>query len=166
MTRLGPVLLPALLAAAAAAVAAASQSAAPSAVPTLQRLQTMTARFAPVPLGADLTALPAGEQKVVERLVEAARLMDTLFVRQVWAGNAALLTRLSRDTTPLGKARLRYFLINKGPWSRLDDDAPFVPGVGPKPEGANFYPADATKEQVEAWMQGLPEAEKKAAQGF
>ena len=38
---------------------------------------------------------------------------------------------------------LHYFLINKGPWSRLDHNKPFVPGVPAKPEGANFYPAGA-----------------------
>jgi hypothetical protein len=39
---------------------------------------------------------------------------------------------------------------NYGPWDRLDGNAPFVEGVGPKPAGANFYPADVTKEEVEA----------------
>ena len=41
--------------------------------------------------------------------------------------------QLLDDTTPLGRARLHYFLINKGPWSRLDHNAPFVPGVPAKP---------------------------------
>ncbi|MEL7341039.1 MAG: Zn-dependent hydrolase, partial [Bacteroidota bacterium] len=40
-----------------------------------------------------------------------------------------------------------YALINYGPWDRLDGDAPFVAGVGDKPLGANFYPADMTKEE-------------------
>jgi hypothetical protein len=137
-----------------------------SAAPSLQRLQEMTARFAPVPLGADVAALPSGERQALERLVEAARIMDALFLRQVWAGNEALLMTLGRDDSPLGRARLRYFLINKGPWSRLDEDAPFIAGVGPKPEGANYYPVDATKEQAEAWMQSLPESDRAAAHGF
>jgi peptidase M49-like protein len=134
--------------------------------PSLLRLQSMTARFAPVSLGADLQSLPANERQAVEKLVDAARVMDSLFQRQVWAGNDPLLMSLARDTSPLGRARLRYFLINKGPWSRLDEDAPFVAGLGAKPEGANFYPEDATKQQVEAWMDSLPAAEKTAARSF
>ena len=59
--------------------------------------------------------------------------MDTLFLRQAWAGNETLLLDLARDRTPLGRARLRYFVLNKGPWSRLDHNAPFLPGVRDKP---------------------------------
>ena len=130
------------------------------------RLNGMAARFAPVPLKADVSVLPARERQALAKLVQAARIMDTLFLRQVWAGNQTLLLALLADDTPLGRARLHYFLINKGPWSRLDKEAPFIPGVGPKPPPANFYPAGATKEEVEAWMKSLPEAEAERARGF
>jgi hypothetical protein len=134
--------------------------------PGLGRLNTMTARFAPVPIGADLGALPENERKALAKMVEAARLMDPLFLRQVWSGNSSLLMELLQDQTPLGRARLHFFMINKGPWSRLDKNAAFIPGVGHKPEEANFYPAGATKEEVEAWIEGLPESERVRAQGF
>ena len=90
--------------------------------------------------------------------MDAARLMDGLFLEQVWAGNPALLTQLAADRTPEGQAELHYFLINKGPWSRLDHNEPFLrPGFGvpAKPPQANFYPADATKEEVDAWIGSL-----------
>ena len=67
--------------------------------------------------------------------------MDALFLRQVWAGNDPLLLELLGDDSGLGQARVHAFILNKGLWSRLDDDAPFVPGVPAKPEAANFYPA-------------------------
>ena len=135
-------------------------------MPTEQQLHEMIARFAPVEIGADITALPAGEAAALAKMVEAARLMDGLFLQQVWAGNPSLLVQLAADRTPLGQARLHYFLINKGPWSRLDHDTPFVPGVPAKPPTANFYPGDATKEEIEKWIDTLPEAEQKAAVGF
>ena len=140
--------------------------AAVSDVPDAPQLQAMIARFAPVELGADVSALPANERQALARMVEAAKLFDPLFLGQVWAGNPSLLMDLVRDQSPLGRARLHYFLINKGPWSRLDHDAPFIPGVPDKPEGANFYPAGATKADVEAWIEGLPEAEREKAVGF
>ncbi|HEY7442149.1 MAG TPA: hypothetical protein VH701_07010, partial [Vicinamibacterales bacterium] len=62
--------------------------------------------------------------------------------------------------------RLHYFLINQGPWSRLDHDAPFIPGVPAKPPSANFYPADATKADIEAWLKMRPEQERANATGF
>jgi len=135
-------------------------------MPAEQQLSEMIARFAPVEIGADISALPAHEQAALAKMVEAARLMDGLFLQQVWAGNPSLLVQLAADRSALGQARLHYFLINKGPWSRLDHDAAFVPGVPVKPPMANFYPADATKEEIEKWIDTLPEAEQKAAVGF
>jgi hypothetical protein len=145
---------------------AAPASATPGVSREAVELRAKAARFAPVPIGADLKGLPENEKKALAKLVEAARLMDGIFLRQVWAGNESMLLALLEDDSPLGRARLHYFRINKGPWSRLDKEAPFLPGVGPKPPSANFYPAGATKAEVEAWMNGLPEAEKGAATGF
>ena len=124
----------------------------------VQNLTTMAARFAPVDLTADISALPPHERQALAKLVEASKVVDALFLRQAWAGNEPMLLDLVRDTSDAGRARLHYFLINKGPWSRLDDDAAFVPGAPKKPEEANFYPAGATKEEVDAWITSLPEA--------
>src|SRR5438034_454613 len=144
----------------------AGAEAPPAAAPDAARLTAMADRFAPVDIRADVSRLPANEQQALARIVEAARIMDPLFLRQVWAGNEALLFELLEDQSPLGRARLRYFMIDKGPWSRLDHDAPFLPNVPAKPGGANFYPAGATKADVEAWLAGLPPAERTRATGF
>jgi len=130
------------------------------------QLEASTARFAPVDITADISKLPNNERQALKRLVDAAKIFDTVFLRQVWAGNETLLLDLMHDTTPLGRARLHAFIVNKGPWSRLDENKPFVPGVPAKPEPANFYPAGAMKADVDAWVKGLPEAERKRATGF
>ena len=150
----------------AAALAAQTHPAGPAAEASADQLTRMAARFAPVDITADVSALPASERQALGKLVQASRLIDALFLRQVWAGNEALLLRLLGDGTPVGRARLRYFLINKGPWSRLDQDEPFVPGVGAKPEGGNFYPAGATRDEIERWIAGLPDDERRQAAGF
>ncbi|MEZ0311954.1 MAG: hypothetical protein ACAI38_09270 [Myxococcota bacterium] len=136
------------------------------AAPDAGALNKMSSRFAPVELKVDVSALPASERAVIGKLVQASRIVDALFLRQVWAGNSGLLLELMRDTSAAGKARLDYFLLNKGPWSRLDNEAAFVDGVGQKPHSATFYPSRATKEEIEAWHKVLPDAEKRAAQGF
>jgi hypothetical protein len=130
------------------------------------KLEAQTARFAPVDIGADLTTLPANETQALAKIVEGARIMDALFLRQVWAGNQTLLLELLEDESPLGRARLHAFRVNKGPWARLDHNAPFIPGVPAKPEGANFYPAGATKVEVENWMKKLPAEIATDARGF
>jgi len=130
------------------------------------RLQRMTARFAPTDVRADLSSVSAADRRVLAKLVEASKMMDALFLRQVWAGNEAMLLDLAQDRTPEGRARLHYFLINKGPWSRLDHDEVFVPGAPAKPAGANFYPERASKAELERWIQSLPDAERARASGF
>jgi len=134
--------------------------------PMVEQLHAMTARFAPVDLTADISKLPQNERQALAKLVDAARVFDALFLRQVWAGNEPMLLTLLGDSSELGRARLHYFLINKGPWSRLDHNEPFVPGAPPKPPQGNFYPAGATKEEVEAWIKTLPAAERTRATGF
>ena len=126
----------------------------------------MTARFVPVDLAADVTGLEANERRALALLVKAATVFDALYLRQVWAGNETMLLALLGDISDAGRARLRYFLINRGPWSRLDDNVPFVPGAPPKPPQANFYPSGATKEDVEAWMQTLLPVARESAMGF
>ncbi|MGE3490786.1 MAG: hypothetical protein AB7N29_12340 [Vicinamibacterales bacterium] len=129
-------------------------------------LQQKTARFAPTDLSADISALPANEREALAHMVRAAQVMDALFLEQVWSGNETTFHQLAKDDSVLGRTRLHAFLVNKGPWSRLDHNEPFVPGVPEKPAAANFYPAGATKAEVEKWIAGRGPAEKTAATGF
>src|SRR5262249_10475536 len=82
------------------------------AVPDTAKLLRMTARFAPTEIGADLSKLSVADRRVLAKLVEASKIVDALFVRQVWSGNEAMLVDLARDDSPAGRARLHYFLIN------------------------------------------------------
>src|SRR4051794_10315414 len=98
-------------------------------IPDLPALDRMMARFARVELHVDTAKLAPADRAALAKLVEAARLIDDLFLTQYWSGNHTLYSKLQADTSPLGKARLRYFWINKGPWSALDELKAFVPGV-------------------------------------
>jgi len=136
-------------------------------IPDLAQLKQMEARFAPVEIRVDTSGLSPGDRKALAKLLEAAGLIDDIFLSQLWSGNQAMYARLQKDTTPLGKARLDYFWLNKGPWSDLDDYAAFLPGAPPrKLPGANFYPENMTREEFEAWVKTLPDARRREAEGF
>lgn len=165
-----PIFAPLVLAAAASVASAAS---APAPTPDVQKLNAMASRFAPINLTADTSSLSPGDRVAIGKLIEAAKIIDTLQLRQRWAGNEALWAALQKDATPLGAARRNYFWLNKGPWSIIDDNKSFMPaqyaGIkvpSEKPAGANFYPAGASKQELEAWMNALPHAQKEQAQWF
>lgn len=141
-------------------------AAANSPTPDQRQLTAMTARFAPVDIKVDASALPANERIALDKMVAAGRIIDAIFQRQVAPLNQTYLAELVRDDSALGQARLHYFRLNAGPWSRLDSEKSFLPGVGEKPDGANFYPADATREEVEAWMKTLSGDAHAEATGF
>src|SRR4051794_36045213 len=86
----------------------------PQHIPDLNELKLMSARFAPTPLEVDTSKLSPGDKQALAKLVEAARVVDHLFMSQYWSGNLKLYDQLKRDTTLLGKARLHYFWLNKG----------------------------------------------------
>ncbi|HEV3208442.1 MAG TPA: hypothetical protein VGZ28_15945 [Terriglobales bacterium] len=136
-------------------------------VPGLAELQRMAARFAPTPLRVDISRLSGGDRQALAKLIEAGRLMNPVFLKQYWSGDLDLYARLQKDTTPLGKARLRLFWINKGPWSALDEYRPFIPGVpAEKPPGSNFYPEDMTRQDFETWVATLPKEDQDHARSF
>jgi hypothetical protein len=136
-------------------------------IPDLPQLQKMIARFAPTELRADISKLSPGDRQTLLKLVEASRVLNDIFLNQLWSGNPAMYAKLQNDSTPSGKARLHYFWINKGPWSDLDEHAAFLPGAPPKKlPGANFYPEDMTREEFETWAKALPAADREKVEGF
>jgi len=136
-------------------------------IPGLADLQKMQARYAPTELKVDTSTLSAGDKKALVKLLEAARVLDPLFMTQLWEHNLELYEKLKKDKTPLGRARLKYFWQNEGPWSDLDGHSAFLPDVPErKPLGANFYPLDMTKEEFERWAATLSKEDKEKATGF
>ncbi len=106
--------------------------------------RVLVEKYTTVRLTTDLSVLSAKERQMIPLLIEAAQAMDEIFQVQAY-GNLDSLIAAVPD--PGLQAFIR---INYGPWDRLEDNAPFIEGVDPKPEGANFYPKDMTKEEFEA----------------
>src|SRR2546423_6633370 len=123
-------------------------------------------RFAPTVMTANTARLSPNDRKALQKIIAAAKLYDSLYLRQIWSGNETLLKKLQADPTPLGRMRLHYFMINKGPWSQLDDNDPFIEGVPKRPATANFYPEDMTKDEFNSWLNALSAEEKEKATGY
>jgi hypothetical protein len=101
--------------------------------------------YAELELTADLSSLSDDQREMIAVLIEASEIMDDLFWKQAYGDDheAWLQSIDDADTR-------RFAELNYGPWDRLDDDKPFIKGIGEKPLGARFYPADLTKEEFDA----------------
>lgn len=101
--------------------------------------------FTPVSLTTDLSVLTEKEQQMLPLLFKAAKIMDQLFWQEAWGDKDALLEMADSESLK------KFMQINYGPWERLNANKPFVEGIGSKPAGARFYPADMTEEEFNNW---------------
>lgn len=121
-------------------------------------LKKQISKYAPVVIKYDTTLLDSREKIVLQKLYEASRIMDDIFLDQVYSKNRDIKAKLSSSPAGRNKLVLDYFNINFGPFDRLDHNKPFF-GNDPKPLGANFYPEDMTKEEFLTWIKNHPEDE-------
>lgn len=98
--------------------------------------------YASFPLTTDISHLTKNEKEILRLMFKTADIMDDLFWQQAYGAKIDLM-----DETK-GEAK-EYAKINYGPWDRLNNETPFVNGIGAKPAGAMFYPIDMTKEEFE-----------------
>jgi hypothetical protein len=110
---------------------------------TQSYVQQHAGDYAVVPLKADLSTFDANGKHMIALLVQASEVMNDLYWQQSWPDKAALLAKAPDDAT---RALIE---LNFGPWDRLVEDTPLLPGIGPRPAGGVFYPKDMTKDEFE-----------------
>jgi hypothetical protein len=108
-------------------------------------MQQKVEEFAPFKLTTDLSILSENQQKMLPLLFEAANIMNEIFWMEAFGEKEKLFTGNLDEYTK------KFIEINYGPWERLNNNEPFLPGYDEKPAGANFYPADMTREEFESW---------------
>ncbi|MBM3421235.1 MAG: Zn-dependent hydrolase, partial [Bacteroidetes bacterium] len=110
-----------------------------------EEMKANLAKFKEVTLTTDLSWLTPSEREITGILIDAAAEMDNVFWMQAYGNKDEFLGSIESEY-----ARA-YAMIHYGPWDRLNNNAPFIPGYGEKPPMAQFYPADMTVEEFEAW---------------
>ena len=108
------------------------------------------ARWKAVEMPFHSSGLSARERQLVEKLVEACRLLDGVFWRQSDLGGLALYQG-TRDQT------LKDLLGVMGSrWDLVDQNQPFI-GEALMPPGHALYPDDLTRARLEQYLQKHPE---------
>ncbi|NVB37994.1 hypothetical protein G6O69_09135 [Pseudenhygromyxa sp. WMMC2535] len=123
-------------------------------------MRTKVEQFVPVVLEADVASLPESEQKALAELIAAAKLLDPIFSRQVWAENPSREAELIAAAEAEGASeadalRLAYFQIMRGPWDRQEHFSPFAVQI-PHPPGAGFYPPGLSADEFQAYVEQNP----------
>lgn len=94
-------------------------------------------------LTSDLSHLSDNQKQMVGKLIDASKIMDELFWRQAFGESKdAFLAKINDEKVQ------KFADINYGPWDRLNGDQVFLSGYEEKPLGAEFYPSDITKEEL------------------
>lgn len=97
-------------------------------------------------LTSDLSKLTENQRKMLPILINAADKMNELFWYEAYGNKSELFSKIKDENTK------KFAEINYGPWDRLNGNKSFVEGIGEKPKGANYYPADMTKDEFEKSM--------------
>ena len=106
-------------------------------------MKAKLATFASFKLTTDLSHLSDKEKQILTYFFEAGKIIDNLYWKQTLGNKESFLGQIQ------GEDAKKYALIQYGPWDRLDNNKSFLTNVGPKPDGANFYPQDMTKDEFE-----------------
>ena len=119
-------------------------------------LDQRIARFKPVSMTFDASALSDRERQMVDQLVIACRFLESMYWRQSDPEGLALYKALEKVDTPAGRNLRHYLLINGSRWDLVEENGPFV-GATQMPPGHALYPADLTRAALEAYVAAHPD---------
>ena len=110
-----------------------------------EEMKAKLAQFEEFTLTTDLSWLNDSEREIIGILIDAATIMDDIYWMQAYGDKEELIDSIESEYAK------EYAMIHYGPWDRLNNNEPFIPGIGPKPPMAQFYPEDMTVEEFENW---------------
>ena len=116
----------------------------PESMKTKSELQAKVDEFIEVELTSDISHLSDNQKEMLAYLIDASKLMDDIFWKQVYGDKEELLNSINDPATK------KFVEINYGPWEMLHNFKPFIEGVGPIAPGVNYYPEDMTNEEFDA----------------
>ena len=109
----------------------------------------------------------AADRQVLAKLVEASKIIDALFLRQVWAGNEAMLLDLVARRDARGPRAAALLPDQQGSVvAARSQRAVRARRAGEAGGGELLSRGRDRRRELERWIQSLPEAERARATGF
>jgi hypothetical protein len=114
------------------------------------------AQFKRIDMKVDFSELSSSEKEVLHKLGLAAKVLNRLYLEQVYSMNPDIRKEIMHKELPNKDELIKLFDLHFGPWDTLDNNKPFYGDVQ-RPKGAGVYPVDLTKEEFNAWIEAHPE---------
>ncbi len=131
----------------------------------VKNMKYLISQFAPVEVKYDSTQLDAKQKVIIKDLYEASKIMDKIYLEQLYSKNLEIQKKLQNSNDEIDKLKLEYFNIVGQPFDPLNDYKPYI-GTETRPDGANFYPDDMTKDEFNNWVKNHPDDEKSFTSSF
>lgn len=113
-------------------------------------------QFEPAPIGVPSERLTPRDLKLIGKLVEAADWIDLVFWEQVSDVGRPWYEALLAEGSARALRLAKLMAIHYGPWDRLRDNQEFI-GRRSRPLGAGFYPSDASRRELDTYLNAYPE---------
>ena len=107
-------------------------------------------KWKPVQMDFRSTGLSSGDRRLVEKLVDACRLINSVYWRQSDVGGLAIY-QATKNSTIKG-----LFSIMGSRWDLIDENRPFL-GEAPMPPGHELYPHELTRDRIDQYVRQHPE---------
>jgi len=128
-------------------------------------LQAQYKKFKSVKMDVDTSFLSSSERAVVNKLMEANRPLNAIYMQQLNIKNPAIRKSIANSDAENKKLLLKMFDLHFGPCDTLEENHVFY-GDTPCPKGGGFYPPNMTKKEFENWIKKHPEDAESFKSGY
>jgi hypothetical protein len=124
--------------------------------PPNENIAAQLAKFRQVRMPAATDGLTPREKQIVQKLVEASRLIESIYWRQSDRAGLALYKGLAGCAGKTDRDIRHFLVINGSRYDLLAEHKPFI-GKDPYPPGRESYPKEITEKEIDAFVTAHPD---------
>jgi len=124
--------------------------------PPTENIASQLSKFKQVQMAAATDGLTQREKQLVQKLVDASRLIESIYWRQSDLAGLALYKGLGGCTGKTERDIRHFLVINGSRYDLLEEHKPFI-GRDPYPPGRESYPKGITQKEIDSYVAAHPD---------